>query len=159
LKDYVQKKLVDLSEIQAFVCDECDRMFDMGFIEDVEFFLEKIPELAQRLVFSATTNPEVKELAFEYLESPEYISVNPEVITPERIEQHGLHCHATEKLKVLIGMLREHNPECAIIFTNTKLTAEWLHYKLTHNGIEADLITGDLPQNKRIRLIKTIKEG
>lgn len=159
LKDYVQKKYVDLSQVQVFVCDECDRMFDMGFIEDVEFFLEKIPELAQRLVFSATTNPEVKELAFEYLETPEYISVNPEVITPERIEQHGLHCHATEKLKVLIGMLREHNPECAIIFTNTKLTAEWLHFKLTHNGIEADLITGDLPQNKRIRLIKTIKEG
>ncbi len=82
LKDYVQKKWVDLSEVQVFVCDECDRMFDMGFIEDVEFFLEKIPELAQRLVFSATTNPEVKELAFEYLETPEYISVNPEAGLP-----------------------------------------------------------------------------
>ncbi len=159
LKDYVQKKLVDLSQVQVFVCDECDRMFDMGFIEDVEFFLAKIPETAQRLLFSATTNENVKELAFEYLETPEYISVNPDVITPERIEQHGVHCHATDKLKVLMGLIQEHNPVCAIIFTNTKLTAEWLHYKMTNNGIEADLITGDLPQNKRIRLIQTIKEG
>jgi len=159
LKDYVQKKWVRLDQVEVFVCDEADRMFDMGFIEDVEFFLERIPENAQRLLFSATTNEQVKELAFEYLETPEYISVNPEVITPERIEQHGIHCHATQKLRVMLGLMREHNPECSLIFTNTKLTAEWLHFKLTHNGIEADLITGDLPQSKRIRLIHRIKEG
>jgi ATP-dependent RNA helicase RhlB len=159
LKDYVQKKLIDLTQVSLFVCDEADRMFDMGFIEDVEFFLERIPEAAQKLLFSATTNEQVKELAFEYLESPEYISVNPEVITPEKIEQHAFHCHATEKLRVMLGLLREHAPECAIVFANTKLTAEWLHFKLEHNGIEADLITGDLPQKKRIRLIQRIKEG
>ncbi len=159
LKDYVQKRHVDLSAVQVFVCDEADRMFDMGFIEDVEFFLEKIPESAQRLLFSATTNDEVKELAFEYLETPEYISVNPEEITPEKIIQRAFHCHATEKLRVMLGMLAEHEPDCAIVFTNTKLTAEWLHFKLENNGIEADLITGDLPQSKRIRLIQRIKEG
>jgi ATP-dependent RNA helicase RhlB len=159
LKDYVQKKMIDLTKVSVFVCDEADRMFDMGFIEDVEFFLERIPEAAQKLLFSATTNDQVKELAFEYLESPEYISVNPEVITPEKIEQHAYHCHATEKLRVMLGLLREHAPECSIVFANTKLTAEWLHYKLEHNGIEADLITGDLPQKKRIRLIQRIKEG
>lgn len=159
LKDYVQKKMIDLSKMTVFVCDEADRMFDMGFIEDVEFFLERIPESAQKLLFSATTNEQVKELAFEYLETPEYISVTPEVITPEKIEQHAFHCHATEKLRVMLGLLREHAPECSIVFTNTKLTAEWLHFKLENNGIEADLITGDLPQKKRIRLIQRIKEG
>ena len=159
LKDYVQKRMIDLSKMAVFVCDEADRMFDMGFIEDVEFFLERIPEHAQKLLFSATTNDQVKELAFEYLETPEYISVNPEVITPEKIEQHAFHCHATEKLRVMLGLLREHAPECSIVFANTKLTAEWLHFKLEHNGIEADLITGDLPQKKRIRLIQRIKEG
>lgn len=159
LTDYVKKGLVDLTNIQVFVCDEADRMFDMGFIEDVEFFLERIPETSQKLLFSATTNEQVKELAFEYLESPEYISVTPETITPERIEQHAIHCHATDKLKVLLGLLKEHNPDCALIFTNTKLTAEWLHFKLVHNGIDADLISGDLPQKKRIRLIQVIKEG
>ena len=55
--------------------------------------------------------------------------------------------------------MREHNPVCSIVFTNTKLTAEWLHYKLTGNGFDVDLITGDLPQKKRIKLIQRIKEG
>ncbi len=159
LKDFIQKKVVKLEDIACFVCDEADRMFDMGFIEDVEYFLERIPTSAQRLLFSATTNEQVKELAFEYLENPEYISVNPETITPERIEQNAIHCHATEKLRVLLGLLADHKPDCAIIFTNTKLTAEWLYYKLQHNGVDADLISGDLPQKKRINLIHKIKDG
>lgn len=159
LMDYVKKGVVNLKNIGVFVCDEADRMFDMGFIEDVEFFLKRIPENSQKLLFSATTNEQVKELAFEYLETPEYISVTPETITPEKIDQHAIHCHATTKLKVLMGLLKDHNPSCSIIFTNTKLTAEWLHFKLSHNGLDADLITGDLPQKKRIKLIQTIKEG
>lgn len=159
LMDYAKKSVVDLSNIKIFVCDEADRMFDMGFIEDVEFFLKRIPETAQKLLFSATTNEQVKELAFEYLETPEYISVNPEVLTPEKIEQSAIHVHAKDKLKVMMGLLQDQSPECAIIFTNTKLTAEWLWFKLSKNGFEVDLITGDLPQKKRIRLIERIKRG
>ncbi|NDE13467.1 DEAD/DEAH box helicase [bacterium] len=159
LKDYFEKKLIRLEQCKIFVCDEADRMFDMGFIEDVEFFLGKLPEDVQKLLFSATTNDEVKELAFEYLDKPAYISVNPETLTPENIEQHAIIVDAPNKLKVMLGMLREHKPTCCIIFTNTKLTAEWLHYKLSHNGVDVDLITGDLPQRKRIQLIHKIKEG
>lgn len=159
LKDFFQRKMVDLSQVKIFICDEADRMFDMGFIEDVEFFLDKIPEESQKLLFSATTNDNVKELAFEYLNHPAYISVNPEVITPEAIEQHAIICDSSNKLRVILGLLKEHNPVCAIIFTNTKMTAEWLHYKLSGNGIDVDLITGDLPQKKRIQLIHRIKEG
>ncbi|SMF46258.1 DEAD/DEAH box helicase [Pseudobacteriovorax antillogorgiicola] len=159
LKDYRQKKILSLQHCLQFVCDEADRMFDMGFIEDVEFFLRHLGEETQKLLFSATTNDQVKELAFEYLEDPKYISVNPEVMTPERIDQKAIVCESTEKLQVLLGLIREHQPKCSIIFTNTKLVAEWVHYKLVNNGIEADLITGDLPQRKRINLIERIKEG
>lgn len=159
LMDYAKKGVVSFSDVQLFVCDEADRMFDMGFIEDVEFFLKRIPESAQKLLFSATTNEQVKELAFEYLESPEYISVNPEILTPEKIEQQAIHVHSKHKLKVLMGLLHDQKPDCAIIFTNTKLTADWLWFKLSRNGFEVDLITGDLPQKKRIRLIERIKRG
>ena len=159
LMDYCRRGEVSLDECSVFVCDEADRMFDMGFIEDVEFFLDRLPEKSQKLLFSATTNDNVKELAFEYLEHPTYVSVSPETITPEKIEQHAILCSARQKLKVLLGLIKEHEPECAILFTNTKLVAEWLHFKLVNNGIEADLITGDLPQRKRIALIKRIKEG
>lgn len=159
LKDYFQQKQFTLKTCEVFVCDEADRMFDMGFIEDVEYFLDKLPVSVQKLLFSATTNEKVKELAFEYLEHPVYISVNPEVITPERIEQHAIITGSAEKLKILIGLLREHKPTCSIVFTNTKIVAEWLAFKLNGNGIEADIITGDLPQGKRIQLIRRIKEG
>lgn len=159
LKDYYQKKILNLKYCSQFVCDEADRMFDMGFVEDIEFFLEKLDDKVQKLLFSATTNDQVKELAFEYLDNPEYISVNPESMTPENIEQFAILCESTQKLQVLIGLMTEHNPKCSIIFTNTKLVAEWLQYKLTRNGIEAELITGDLPQRKRINLINRIKAG
>jgi ATP-dependent RNA helicase RhlB len=159
LKDYYQKKVFSTKDCCLFICDEADRMLDMGFIEDVEFFLSKLSPETQKLLFSATTNDKVKELAFEYLENPKYISANPEVITPERIEQHAVICDSTQKLQVMLGLLREHQPVCSVIFTNTKIVAEWLQYKLAGNDIECDLITGDLPQKKRIALIQRIKEG
>jgi len=159
LKDYLNKKVLNLDNCQIFVCDEADRMFDMGFISDVEFFMDKIPENCQRLLFSATTNDEVKELAFEYLNKPEYISVNPESLTPENIDQQAIICEAKNKLQVMLGLLRDQAPKCSIIFTNTKVAAEWLHYKLTHNGVGTDIITGDLPQRQRINLIHRIKQG
>jgi ATP-dependent RNA helicase RhlB len=159
LKDFLQKSQFDIKNCKTFVCDEADRMLDMGFIEDVEFFLEKLADSTQKLLFSATTNETVKELAFEYLEHPKYISVNPEVLTPENIDQHAIICSSVEKLRVLIGLLRDHKPKCCIVFTNTKLVADWLHFKLVNNGFAADIITGDLPQRKRIELIKKIKAG
>jgi ATP-dependent RNA helicase RhlB len=159
LKDYYQKKILSAKDCCLFICDEADRMLDMGFIEDVEFFLSKLSPETQKLLFSATTNEKVKELAFEYLESPKYISANPEIITPERIEQHAVIADSSQKLQVMIGLLQDHKPVCSVIFVNTKIVAEWLNYKLNGNGIECDLITGDLPQKKRIALISKIKAG
>lgn len=159
LKDFAQKRVVNIGNCKIFVCDEADRMFDMGFIDDVKFFFDKLTEDTQRLLFSATTSPNVGELAFEYLNKPKYISATPESITPESIEQKAILCESGRKLQVMIGLLREHNPACAIVFTNMKITAEWLQFKLNGNGFESDLITGDLPQRKRIDLIKRIKAG
>lgn len=159
LKDYYQKKIFSTKDCCLFICDEADRMLDMGFIDDVEYFLSKLSPETQKMLFSATTNEKVKELAFEYLENPKYISANPEVMTPERILQFAVICESSEKLRVMLGLLREHNPVCSVIFTNTKIVAEWLQYKLKGNGIEVDLITGDLPQTKRIALVQRIKNN
>lgn len=159
LKDFHEKKIINLGECDLFICDEADRMLDMGFIEDVEYFLDHIPEGTQKLLFSATTNDTVKELAFEYLNNPDYIFANPEQLTPENIIQYAIHCRAAEKLKVVLGLYRDLKPTISVLFVNTKLVAEWLHYKLNNNGIQADIITGDLAQRKRIQLIKNIKAG
>ena len=159
LRDFYQKKVLTLADSSIFVCDEADRMFDMGFIEDVEYFFDILRPEAQKMLFSATTNEKVKELAFEYLENPKYLSANPEELTPHNVEQKAIICEAIQKVRVMLGLLRDDNPACALIFTNTKMVAEWLHYKLFHNGIDAEVITGDLPQKKRISLIQRIKKS
>ncbi|MCB9228372.1 MAG: DEAD/DEAH box helicase [Deltaproteobacteria bacterium] len=158
LRDYLEKGVLSLEDVCLFICDEADRMFDMGFVEDVEYFLKKIDRKAQKMVFSATTNQRVNDLVNQYLNEPEYISISPESVTPDRIHQHALICETPQKFKLLLWMLKEHQPKRAIIFTNTKLTALWLHHKLKANSINAGVITGDMPQNKRQRLISDIKE-
>lgn len=159
LKDFIQRKAINLSAVQTFICDEVDRMFDIGFIDDVEYFLGRVSASSQKLMFSATSNDTLEELCYEYLNEPKFLSVAHQEITPDRITQKAILCSVPYKLRVFIGLLRAHNAQRAIIFTNTKITGSWLHYKLTHNGFETDLITGDLPQKKRISLIRKIKAG
>ena len=160
LLDLYKNKHLDLDRIGLFVCDEADRMFDMGFIEDVEYFLKQIPpEGVQKLFTSATGSEKVRELAFEYLDDPEYLEANPETITPEKIKQGVFAVPAIEKFQVLLGHIVTEKPTCAIVFTNTKVVAEWVGYKLACNGISAEALTGDLPQAKRMGLIKQIKDG
>lgn len=160
LLDLHRSKHVEFDDLQLLVIDECDRMFDMGFIDDVEYVLRHLPaERVQKLLFSATGSEKVKELAFEYLEEPEYIETDPVRITPEKISQVAYAVPAEHKFLALMGHLRANNPECGIIFTNTKVVAEWVGYKLACNGLNAEVLTGDLPQRKRMTLIKKIKEG
>ncbi|MGE0171155.1 MAG: DEAD/DEAH box helicase [Oligoflexales bacterium] len=159
LRDFHQKKLVPIKNCAVFVCDEADRMLEMGFIQDVEYFFSKVDDKAQKLFFSATTNDRVKVLANRYLRSPHYIEINPEVTTPEKINQRFIISESKDKLKVLLGFLKTETLDCAIIFTNTKAVAQWLHFKLSKNDILAHVITGDLPQKKRVALIEKIKEG
>ena len=160
LIDLHRSKKLELDDLQLLVIDECDRMFDMGFIDDVEYVLRHLPsERVQKLLFSATGSEKVKELAFEYLEEPEYIETDPVRITPEKITQTAYAVTAEQKFPMLMGHIKANNPECAIIFTNTKVVAEWVGYKLACNGLDAEVLTGDLPQRKRMNLIKKIKDG
>ncbi|MFZ9520142.1 MAG: DEAD/DEAH box helicase [Silvanigrellaceae bacterium] len=160
LLDLHRSKSLEFDDLQLLVIDECDRMFDMGFIDDVEYVLRHLPaERVQKLLFSATGSEKVKELAFEYLENPEYIETDPVRITPEKISQSAFAVTSEHKFLTLMGHLKANNPECAIIFTNTKVVAEWVGYKLACNGLNAEVLTGDLPQRKRMTLIKKIKEG
>ena len=159
LLDLYRKQALDLKTVELFVCDEVDRMFDMGFIEDVEFILEKLDQSVQKLFFSATSNEKVKELVYEFLNEPKYISINMEEPTPDAMSQHAIMCEVENKFKILLSLLKKHDPSCAIVFTNTKLTASWLQYKLEKNDLNVDTITGDIQQNKRIALIRKIKSG
>lgn len=159
LLDLANQGLIHFDAIEVFICDEVDRMFDMGFSKDVDAILSKLPDGVQRLAFSATLDDRARELCTQNLNDPVFVSLNEGELTPEAIQQNAIICESNEKIKLLLAFLREHNPVCALIFANTKVVTSWLAFKLEKNNFEAEMISGDLPQGKRTKLIEKIKEG
>src|SRR5512137_2467325 len=122
LIDYVKQKVYSLKGIEALVIDEADRMFDMGFIADLRFILRRLPpyDKRQNMMFSATLSQRVMELAYEFMNAPEKVSVTPEQMTAERVEQVLYHASRKEKFPLLLGLLRREGMERTMIFINTK---------------------------------------
>ena len=152
---------LDLSNSHFCVIDEADRMFDMGFYDDLRKILKKLPEAETRqtMLFSATLNTYVKNLAWEYTRDPIEITIEAENITVSEIQQELLHVSSDEKMKLLCGILKHENPESAIIFCNTKRSCEVIAKRLVINEIGAEFMIGDLPQSKRLAILKKFKAG
>ena len=152
---------LELSNAHFCVIDEADRMFDMGFYDDLRKILKKLPEAETRqtMLFSATLNTYVKNLAWEYTRNPIEITIEAENITVSEIQQELLHVSSDEKMKLLVGILKHENPESAIIFCNTKRSCEVIAKRLVINEIGAEFMIGDLPQSKRLAILKKFKAG
>lgn len=161
LIDYLKQKVYSLKEIEMLIIDEADRMFDMGFIADLRFILRRLPPFDQRqnLMFSATLNQRVMELAYEFMNSPEKVSVTPEKMTAENVVQLLYHASRKEKFPLLLGLLRREGMERTMIFINTKREGEYLHDRLNANGFPCRIISGDVEQKKRLRILEDFKEG
>ena len=161
LIDYLKQKIYSLKDIEVLVIDEADRMFDLGFIADLRFILRKLPpfEKRQNLMFSATLNPRVMELAYEFMNSPTKVSVTPETMTAERVEQLLFHCSRKEKFSLLLGLLRREGMARTMIFMNTKREAEHLHNLLNANDFPCKVISGDVEQRKRMKILDNFKDG
>ena len=157
--DLIEGKNLDLSSSNFVVIDEADRMFDMGFYPDLRTILKCLPEaeVRQTMLFSATLNSYVKNLAWEYTRDPIEITIEAENITVSEIQQELLHVSSDEKMKLLIGVLRHDNPESVIIFCNTKRSCEVVAKRLQMNDIKCDFLIGDLPQSKRLQILKQFK--
>ncbi|NTV48268.1 MAG: DEAD/DEAH box helicase [Geobacteraceae bacterium] len=161
LIDYLKQKIYSLKDIEVLVIDEADRMFDLGFIADLRYILRKLPpfEKRQNMMFSATLNPRVMELAYEFMNSPTKVSVTPETMTAERVEQLLFHCSRKEKFSLLLGLLRREGMARTMIFMNTKREAEHLHNLLNANGFPCKVISGDVEQRKRMKILDNFKDG
>ena len=158
--DYFKQGIFKTNGIKIVVIDEADRLLDLGFARDMRFILRKLPhyEKRQSMLFSATLSHRVLELTYEYMNLPEFISVTPEEVTVEHIEQTLMHVGLESKLPLLLGILAREDWHRVLIFANTKAGVEWLAEKLRGNGLPAEGITGDLPQRKRFRLMDQFKE-
>ena len=161
LIDYFKQGLYKLSGIEVLVLDEADRMFDLGFIDDIRFLLRRMPKPGARInyLFSATLSHRVLELAYEHMNNPERVEIQPEQVTAERVRQTMVHVANEDKLPLLVGLLRHHAPVRTLVFVNTKRVAEDVEAALKANGYNAGVLSGDVPQNKRERLLGEFKLG
>lgn len=159
--DFFKQKVFDLKAIQAMVLDEADRMFDLGFISDVRFLLRRMPHPEQRLnmLFSATMSHRVTELAYEHMNNPTLVKIESDSVTADKVEQSVYYTANDEKIPLLLGLLKELQPERSIVFVNTKRAAEQVWGYLEGNGYKSGLLSGDIPQKKRQRLLEEFQEG
>jgi ATP-dependent RNA helicase RhlB len=161
LIDYFKQGVYKLSDIEVVVLDEADRMFDLGFIADIRYLLRKMPPAGQRInmLFSATLSNRVMELAYEHMNNPQVIRIEAEHVTADKVRQSLYHVSAHDKIPLLLGVLRQQNPKRTMVFVNTKRAADRVTGYLLGNGREAEVLSGDIPQNKRLRLLESFQRG
>ena len=161
LIDYLKQRVFDLRHVKVVVLDEADRMFDLGFIKDIRFVLRRLPPPSARLgmLFSATLSYRVMELAYEHMNDPRMVEITPERVTADRVTQRGYMVANDEKIPLLIGLLRQIEGARSMVFVNTKREGERVWGYLQGNGLKAAMLSGDVPQKKRLSLLRQFQEG
>ena len=157
LLDLMQQRVVSLSDIQYFVLDEADRMLDMGFIQDVQRIIAKLPVKRQTLFFSATMPNEIKHLADRLLSNPVKVEVTPSATTVDIIQQAVYFVEKQNKLSLLLEILKDKSIETLLLFTQMKHAANKLTRSLNQNGINAEAIHGNKSQAARQEALNNFK--
>jgi ATP-dependent RNA helicase RhlB len=161
LIDYFKQRVFDMRHAQVVVLDEADRMFDLGFIADIRFILRRLPRPEQRqsMLFSATLSYRVLELAYEHMNNPELVRIEPDKVTADRVRQLIYFPSMEEKIPLLVGTLRESEAHRTLVFVNTRRMAERLEATLQANGFSAQALSGDVPQKKRLKFLRDFHNG
>ena len=157
--DYSRSGHLDLSAVEILVIDEADRMLDMGFIPDVRQIVSKLPPAGKRqtMLFSATLEPEVLRLVDRWLVNPVSFEAENEHVVTDLIDQHFYAVMRDQKLALLLWLIRNEPFERMIIFGNWKERNSELVDRLYEYGIQAELLSGDIPQTKRISILERFK--
>ena len=161
LLDYAKSRKIDFRQFDTVVLDEADRMFDMGFYPDIRnmFGMMRDKSGRQTMLFSATLSTKVRNLAWNYMNDPKEIEVQPEEITVKNITQELYHVTRSEKFSMLLSILKKIDPQSCLIFTNTKDMAVEVSRRLNMNGYKTEYLMGDMAQSKRLETLDRMKEG
>ncbi|WP_277998184.1 DEAD/DEAH box helicase [Zhaonella formicivorans] len=159
LIDHFKRKTIRLEQVQITILDEADEMLNMGFIEDVQTILRHIPNLRQILLFSATMPEPIRNLAQQFMQNPELISITTKEVTVANTEQNYIEVKENEKFDVLCRLLDIQSPDLAIVFGRTKRRVDELSEALTKRGYSSEGLHGDLTQAKRDTVLRHFREG
>jgi ATP-dependent RNA helicase RhlB len=159
--DFNQSGKLDFREMGILVIDEADRLFDMGFYPDIRKMMRRARPRTERLtmLYSATLSVSVRNISWQFMNDPAEIEVEPEHMTVDTVAQELYHVAKDEKFPLLLGLLKRENPKNALVFCNTKRATEIVAKKLQLNGFGCEFIMGDLPQQKRLKIIEQVKAG
>ena len=162
LLDFMNRKILDVGSITCLVIDEADRMLDLGFWDELRSIFRRLPPATKRqtLLFSATLDRRTRSIAREFMNRPVDIEIEPERVAADGIDQTVYHVDRDSKFPLLLGILQGEEIPKGLIFTNMKITAAWLVRKLMENGFpHVGLLTGDLRQQHRNRVLEDFKKG
>jgi ATP-dependent RNA helicase RhlB len=161
LLDFVSGKVVDLSGVDTLVIDEADRMLDMGFIPDVKRIIFRLPPKERRctMLYSATLNDDVMRLASQWMTEPMRVEIESESMTIDTISQVVYIVRASEKFTVLYNVLKTHADQRVLVFCNRRSSTERVAESLNRLGIPCEMLSGDVQQNRRLRVLEDFKAG
>src|SRR5512136_328473 len=157
--DHLRRRTLVLNDVATVVLDEADQMLDMGFRDDIELILKKIPQKRQTLLFSATLPQPIIDISKRFMNKPEFVRVEYAELTVPQIEQSYIEVKEREKLDVLCRLIDIADPHLSIIFCNTKRRAEELAGKVKARGYRAEELHGDMKQSQRDRVMGGFRKG
>lgn len=157
--DHMRRRTIKAETVQMMVLDEADEMLDMGFREDIETILAKIPEEHQTLLFSATLSPEILDITKRFQKNPEFIKIVRKELTVPNIEQYYFDVKEKTKLDALCRIIDVYDPKLAMVFCNTKKRVDDLVEMLQGRGYFAEGLHGDLKQAQRDKVMQKFRNG
>ena len=159
LLDLIKRKALKLNYVETLILDEADEMLNMGFLEDIESIISRVPEERQTLLFSATMPNAIKRIGVKFMKEPEHVKIAAKELTTELVDQYYIRVKENEKFDTMTRLMDVEQPELSIVFGRTKRRVDELTRGLKIRGFRAEGIHGDLDQGKRLRVLRDFKNG
>ena len=159
LIDHLRRRTLQLNEVRSVVLDEADRMLDMGFVSDVRHILDKMPQVDQITMFSATMSRSVMDISWIYQRDVVELTVEEDFENKPLIEQYSLEASGRDRIKAIKKLMKHEGYKKCMVFCNTKYNVETVNHQLKAAGIKSDCIHGNMRQSSREKVISAFRKG